>query len=285
MRRDDRAISEALGYVLIFTLVLSSVAAVSFGISTSLEQRSDAEAVNNAEAAFDVLADNIEDVYARDAPSRATEISLKTGSLSTGDNVTMEVQLEDTTGGHWPGPTGSDWRSWRYRPLVFESDEGAKVVYEAGAVFRVGSNAAPPGSVSSASDRASIRRRDPPFVVQGGPSNEQVVLPVVHLNASTQRSIRGGTVLIRTGSHRTSLASVEKYDEPGGTDYEELKVRLTGTPRYLEWRAYFEEAGFDSCTTDDSLNRVTCTYQGAGAGNRIEVVSVVSHEVPVSLEQ
>jgi hypothetical protein len=287
MRRDERAVSEVLGYVLVFTLILSSVAFVSVGVANSLADRSETESVNNAEAAFNVLADNVEDVYARGAPSRATEISLETGSLSTGENVTLEVRLVDTDATpttHWPGPTASDWKTWRFRPLVFESDGGATVAYEAGAVYRIGATAAAPESVASADDRASLRKRDPPFVVEGAAGNEQVLLPVVHLTASTRQSLSGGTVLIRTGTERTSLASVKEYDDED--TYDEVKVRLTGTPRYLEWQEYFLDAGFESCSTDDSQERVTCTYTAeGGSGDDIEVVSLVGHEVPVSLEE
>ena len=57
----DRAVSDVLGYVLIFSLITSSVGVVYVAGYGSLDSLRNAERFNNAERAFDVLDSNLEE--------------------------------------------------------------------------------------------------------------------------------------------------------------------------------------------------------------------------------
>ncbi|WP_276250293.1 DUF7289 family protein [Haloarcula rara] len=245
----ERAVSEVVSYVLVFALVVSAVGVVSVsGLSTLQETRND-EQMANAQKAFSVLSDNVADVHRRDAPSRATEISLGEARLETGSNVTMRVSVRNSS------DTVLD-RSWKIRPIVYTGDEGRKLVYEGGAVFRT-------------SNGGGIQVSDPPFVV----NKDSVLISVVGLNRPDSQAYSGSTVLIRTKNQGTSVA----YSNTDN-DAESVTVELQNTDQPGLWRDYFEGVGFD-CQTSG----VECSYT-PGSGSTIDQTYVVYHDIEVDIE-
>jgi hypothetical protein len=218
----DRAVSEVLGYSLIFSIILVSVGIVSVSGVGALQDARDAEQVKNAEQAFDVLHDNMEDIYLEGAPSRATEISLGESSLDLGDNVTIEIGRYD----------GSDWTNTSYqtRPLVQRLSDDRRLVYVAGAIFRT-------------NRQSSVVVDGPPVFTRG--SGLHYTLPA--LQSASVRSLGGGTVLFRGEvSDRTVLAS-----DSGGNTYTKFAITVT-SPRADLWNQYLEDQGFDCSVTGDT---------------------------------
>lgn len=260
----DRGVSEVLSYALVFSIVIVAVTIVSLSGVGAIESATTAEQSNNAQLAFDVFADNVEDVYARGAPRSATEINLEKATLRIGDPIAVDVELNDTDG------QNVDPDPWEIDPVLHESESGDTISYEAGTVIRTG-------------DRGgSIRNRDPPFVFAGEGDDERVVLPIVNLTAPTRTSVSGSTILIRTGTGSNDMTEREELDNSGRFERIEITVE---SPRYEEWRAYFEAADFESCSTAPASNEVSCTYEGEGASDPIEQVYLVEHEIPVELER
>ncbi|MFC7136780.1 hypothetical protein ACFQRB_10335 [Halobaculum litoreum] len=71
-----RAQSDAIGFVLVFSLIVLTVGTVyAAGYPALQDLRSD-EQLENMERAFEVLDDNVDDMAREGAPSRATEIKL-----------------------------------------------------------------------------------------------------------------------------------------------------------------------------------------------------------------
>jgi len=58
LRDDGHGLSDVLGYVLVFSLVVTSVLVVTVGGLSAVENARDAERAQNAERAFDVVATN-----------------------------------------------------------------------------------------------------------------------------------------------------------------------------------------------------------------------------------
>ncbi len=99
--RTDRAVSETISFVLVFSLIVASVGAVyAIGVS-ELEATRDAERIENAQRAFDVLADNVDDVL-EGAPSRGTEVKLAEATLRSADDASMNVTVDPEGGGTPP---------------------------------------------------------------------------------------------------------------------------------------------------------------------------------------
>jgi len=170
---DDRSVSEILGYIIVFGLVVTSVAFVlTFGIS-SLQDYRDVERVSNAERAFDVVADNMAAIYERNAPSRATEIDLGTSSIFYANQTEITIEVVR--------PSGTTTYSRELRPVEHRLSSGESVVYEAGAVIRDG-------------------RGDSGFMLRESPmlfTEDRVHVPIVQTTADSQRSVGSTTVLLR----------------------------------------------------------------------------------------
>jgi len=237
----DRAVSDVVSFVLVFSLITVSVGVVSVAGLGSLQDARDAERIDNGERAFEVLADNQRDIAQGGAPSRATEIKLAETTLTLADPQDSTVTLSNGT---VAGSTES-------RPITFrlsgDSGELSRgVVYEMGAVLRVD-----PGGAAM--------RRTPPF--QFG--SERTVIHYVTLESRTgavQRESGSTTVLVRSVRGTTTLVS---HYRPSN----EVNITVQTTPRRAEaWHRYFtsELDGLstgDPCQPLDGSGTVTCSFE------------------------
>lgn len=246
-----RGISDVVGYVLVFSLVVSVVGVVSVAGFSSLDGVRDAEQANNAERAFDVLADNVADVYANGAPSRGTEISLSDASLRTTETVTVNVTARNTTtSNEFIFKMGST-------PIVWQGTKETELVYSLGAVLRQ----EPDGGV----------------VIDETPSqydSDRTFIHLVQLRAP-QKQVGGTTVRLRT------VASSSEVLLPEGTDYDELRLNIT-TPRADIWRRHLERYPDTDCSVvtvaDVPADTVTCDLSDRDA------VYVTLTRIDVSIE-
>jgi hypothetical protein len=231
----DRGLSDVLGYIIVFSLVVSAVLLVTAGGLAALEDARDAEQTQNAERAFDVIADNFASIYERNAPSRSSEIDLGNSELSYGNNVTVTVLRDD-----------QELLSRSVRPVRMRVVDGRTITYEGGAVFR--------------RDGENIGMvRPPPFLLSG----DRVHLPLIQTTAPTIESAAGTTVLLRGVSDRrdiigTSDAELSGID--GVTDLtglNDITIQVT-SPRFEAWGRYFTNEGL-SCVTRSSAEEVECT--------------------------
>src|SRR6056297_760530 len=120
-----RAVSDTLGFVLVFGLVLSTVSVVYVGGFDVLTDARDTQQFANTERALDVLDANVEDLAVRGAPRRTTEVLLANGDLSFGPPVTFNVTAN-----------GTNYYAATIRPVVYRADDGDELVYANGALFR-----------------------------------------------------------------------------------------------------------------------------------------------------
>jgi len=245
----DRGVSEVVSFVLVFGLVVSSLGVVYVSGFSGLEDARDAERINNGERAFDVLADNVADIYNEGAPSRKTEVKLADAQLTLAEPTSFRVTVNDIEDG-----SGNDtvFRS-ETRPLVFSTNNGpSRVVYENGAIIR--------------SDRGgAILQKAPPLLI----SEEQTVIGYVVMSptSDTTTSVGGdATVLVRTVRVGQSTL-VQDRDN----DIEVTLTIETATARAAVWEQYVNErADWANSDWDDGDN-VPCETTDIGGG-RSEVV-------------
>jgi hypothetical protein len=241
----DRGVSEVLGYVGVFALVLTSIAFVTVAGVGSLEDVRDAEQASNAERAFDVVADNMESVYARNSPSRATEIDLGDSELFFGSQVSIEIEV------------GPERFEHRLRPVVLRPSDETELVYEGGAVFRTD------GDSGTMLDK-------PPFLF----SADRVHAPIVKTTSQSVEAAGATTVLLRGQSVQRDILLSETGGAFAGDD---LNVTVS-SPRYEVWERYFEEeTALSGCTTDDSTETVECSMTSP------DVVYVTLQEIEMSI--
>lgn len=247
----DRAVSDVLGFVLVFALVISTLGVVYVAGFSGLEDARDAERINNAARAFDVLGDNMADVYEDGAPSRKTEIKLSDAQLTLGEATIISVTVNGITDG-----TGAliGYQA-ETRPLIFSAGGSSEIVYESGAVIRT--------------DRGgSTLQQRPPLLI----SEERTIIGYVALSPArgAPTSVGGdGTVLVRAvRSGQSTLVQNQSYSEVTLT-IETATERAAVWERYVNERADWANSDWDDgdnvpCETTSlggGRSRITCTFE------------------------
>ncbi|MFB6161130.1 MAG: hypothetical protein ABEJ61_08140 [Haloferacaceae archaeon] len=232
----DRGVSETLGFVFVFALIVSTTGLVYTLGTENLRDVRDRERLNNAERAFDVMAENMNDLQRRSVNSRSTEIKLSDAQIYHGDPVTMNVTGEVTGGG-----TASFSFEREITPIVYRGvpTEETRLVYLNGAVIRDQRDSA-------------VMVREPDYRL----TSEAMVLPVIVTRPLDDPERVGGstTVLVRgtTGfAKRGIIVDSREYD---------VTINVT-TPRANAWRAYLVAKPAVTCpaaTNNDTF--VSCSF-------------------------
>lgn len=236
---DRRGVSETMGFVLVFGIVVSTVAVVYVGGFDALTGARDAQQFANTERAFDVMDSNVEDLAVRGAPSRTTEILLSNGAIYFGESVTFNV----TAG-------GNDYYETTIRPVVYRNDEGDEIVYVNGAIFR------------QYGDRAVMF--DEPRLATG---NRTLVPYVITRAGSTNVSTDNTRRLLV----RTTVAERDVRRFP------DTAANLTITsPRAAAWERYLEAELDADCDgpADGRTGEVECQLPGDDVYVQAVVVNV-----------
>ncbi len=217
-----RAVSDTLGFVLIFGIIVSTTAVVYVGGFDALTGARDAQQFANTERAFDVLDSNVDDLAVHGAPSRTTEVLLSNGALGFGNSVTFNVTTADS--GYYEATT---------RPLVYRADDGDRLVYSNGALFR------------QYGDRAVLFGE--PRVSAG----DRTLVPLVVTRAASSEISTDGTrrLLVRT--------DVTSRDVARFTTATNLTVT---SPRAGAWEQYLEDELGANCDgpADGRTGEVEC---------------------------
>jgi len=238
MSERSRAVSDTLGFVLVFGIVVSTVAVAYVGGFDALTGARDAQQFANTERAFDVLDANVEDLAVRGAPSRTSEILLSDGGLRFGDPVTFNVSA------------GSDYYATTVRPLVYHADDGNELVYSNGALFR------------QYGDRA-ILFDEPQFAAGNRTFVPYVVTRAASADVSTDNTRR---LLVRTTVSDREVRT-----------FEDVNANLTVTsPRAAAWERYLEGELDADCTgpADGVDGEVRCPLDAADVYVQAVVVDV-----------
>lgn len=225
---DERAATEVMGYVLVIALVTILIGIVMTTGISGLESSQQGEQINNMERGFDVLSHNIEELTTGEAPSRATELRLADGSIQYGETTTINVTSDDDLVGNLSIVT---------EPIIYESESGVQIVYEAGGVIR-------------AEDDRSVMLQDPPYVV----NDDQVIIKAVRtrpMGGSNTEVDGPGTVLVRA----ENLGSNVEQNRSAGT----INISIE-TQRVDAWESYFEEIGIEDMHHPES-NKLEVTLE------------------------
>ncbi|MFB6078433.1 MAG: hypothetical protein ABEJ80_05600 [Halarchaeum sp.] len=198
----ERAVSDVVGFVLVFSLITITVALVYTSGVGSLQDARTAEQLDNAQMAFDVLQSNVADVVNRGSPARSTTIRLSAATLRAGDPVTVNVSSAN-------GSVSRD-----VTPLVYELD-GTEIVYVDGALLRAqGGNAA-----MLAAPNAHF--------------GDVALVPLVDTYVPGSAAVGGGRTLVTARVADPERRQVDRYDEAP------FHANVT-TTRPGPWERYFD---------------------------------------------
>ncbi|MHB9285702.1 hypothetical protein ACKVMT_01515 [Halobacteriales archaeon Cl-PHB] len=249
----DRGVSEVLGYVFVFSLVVTTVAVVSIAGLGQLQDARNAEQINNAERAFDLLATNIDDVAKRGAPSRATEMRLDDASIAVAEPVEFNITAIDDS-----DQSNNISESYDIWPIRYRSDDSpTEILYVSGAIMR-------------SQRQSAFVLQDPSIQAADG----KVVFPLIQTRTRSAVSRGGGTVRIRAVHAKTDLVASNKTGL-----WDRFYVNIT-TPRAAAWNQTLGSREAFTCNVDDSgsTDRVWCK---ATNPNRVHVPLV---QVDVELD-
>ena len=224
---DERAVSETVGFVLVFALITTTIA-VTFTVGLGgLEDAQVAERDANVERAFDVLHDNLRDVSREGVPSRATEIRIAGGELALAERTTIRIIDAE----------GNATVVERTRPIVYRGSGDTEIVYENGAVFR-------------SSGDVAVPLNDPDLVINGDPGDRTVMYSLVRTTGQPQ-AVAGDRTTLVVGS-TVSRELVEPDREPNENVTPENKnVTLEiDSPRADGWERHYERLA----AADDEVN-------------------------------
>lgn len=244
---DQRAVSEVLGQVLVFAIIAVSIGLIIATGFAGLEDTRDAEQYQNADRAFDVLADNMRTVFERETPSRATEIDLGDGRIQYGEEVSVNVSVE-------PENSETIHSNYTFRPIQYVVEPERSIVYEGGTVIRD-------------DPRGGFVVRDPPFLV----SDDQIHIPIIETVPEAERSLSGTTVLVRAES-RVRTTRVQPEQAP----FEELRIEIT-TPRAQQWESRLSTHEGMDCDLDSDT--VVCSMDSVP-----DQIYVVRQRIRVSFD-
>jgi hypothetical protein len=210
MSEDSRAQSELLGFLLIFGVVVLTIALLGTTGFVGLDNAQDYQRTANAEGAFTAFAGNLDDVIRGETPGRSTEIRITDASLSLREessdiDVSVDGERLDLEGGNRTGA------------IVYDSGSNTTITYRGGALLRRDGG-------------SSVMFREPDFLI----TDREVILPVVRLSPEQTGEI-GGTsnVEVRTRHEETTvIAETEPVTD-------NVTISL-GTPHVDAWTRYFE---------------------------------------------
>lgn len=235
--RDERGVSEVLAFVIVFSIIITSVGLVySIGFS-SLNDFQQSEQKTNAARAFDAFSTVFDDIQEGRAVARAGEFKLNGGTIQISRESEFDVRVENATGGTlWSGTntTGS---------LQYTVD-GTLIGYENGAAFRKDGD-------------ASAMINEPSFLCQG----DRAVVSIVVLEPGRTTNQSGdGNVEITTRAQSTQvLYSAQGTD----SNADSVVVSFTDSEFDDAWGRSLEADGWTPagseyrCSADAVVVRVT----------------------------
>lgn len=249
----DRGVSDVIGFVLVFSLIISSVAVVSVTAFTALEDARELERRENVEKAFIVMEDNIMDVVTGEAPARETEVKVGDSTLYMGDETQINVTVTNISSTRYK-PFNNTGQGFSTSPIIYETPSGTQVVYEGGAVIR------------NVNGESTIVH-DPLFYSEVIGTDKVMFISVPRLlTVSREGAVSGGTRLVRTReissydaqvidvvdgketaeSNRTSPPGMPNYVIEPDPTYT-VTVEINNTQYSEAWQDYCEESSaFDT---------------------------------------
>jgi hypothetical protein len=218
---DDRALSDLVGFVLAFAVIVTAVGLVStFGMD-ALEDARESELAKNTERSFVLLGQNFDELENGQAARRTSEIELRSGSLGVRNSTTIGLEIKRPSDDNFE-------RTFAPRSLQYRID-GEAIAYENGATFR--------GNIGV---NASVIELEPGLVC----GDDYAVVSLVEVRQLDGRTISGGVA--RVSGTRVSSELLYPRNRTGGTDTatDGTQLNVTVDSQFSGgWQQYFTRAG------------------------------------------
>lgn len=221
-RGSDRAVSEVLAFVLVFSLIISSVGLLYAVGFDGVENLREGQQTASGQQAFEAVAVAFDDIQRDRGIARAAPIELSDRSISVDGSSSIAVEVVDTSGTTETVATSSG-------TLIYGAGRDSQVAYEAGAVVR------------SDGPDSELLAREPRIRCQ--PDRDRAVVSLVTIDPDSDdfsgAQSRSGSITLnavldqdaeRTRYHTRSNASVDT-----------LTIDYSGSPYETAWERHFQE--------------------------------------------
>lgn len=217
---DERALSNTLGYVILFSIVLLSITlTATFGVGGLTDAR-DGTIRTNAQQSMQTLGSAADDLRESNTTIRESAFRTSSGTLGYGEKTTVTVSN-----------SSHKWLNTTFRPIVYRFD-GTTMAYEAGAVIE---------SSDGSGNAAMVE--EPPFVLD----SNTIILPVTSTEPVAQGEVSGGIVTTQLLRESSTL----NYT---GSGRQNINITIQTTPeRAAAWQQTIQsEPGVGSGDCGDS---------------------------------
>lgn len=223
MRERARGQSELIGFFLIFSVIIVTIALVGATGLVGLDNAKDFQRTTNVEQGFVAFAADVDDVARRGAPARATTIGLADATLSVEQSTTITVRIDNGT---------TENVTVEPHSLVYESGSGTTIAYTAGALVR-------------ADEGSPVMFRRPSARL----TNDTLILPIVSLSPTANDTVGGTSDVAVETRHAGADAFVRD-------DVDTVTVEVT-SPNADAWYRYLDGVG--ACDSPDD-GTVECRF-------------------------
>lgn len=238
----ERAVSDVLAFIFVFSIIITSVALVYGTGFSALETTREGEQKANAERAFEAVALSMDDIVSGEAPRRGGSLELGGARLEVDDETAVTVRVEDES----DDQVFSDTRtvgSFEY----FLDD--TQVAYENGGVFR-----------SDSGNSVNVQRSSMTC------TDERAVVSVVVLESSSGALGSDGGVELTMEDEETSLL----YTDANGDLDNDVTVLVSDTDFENGWNEAMETTGWTVNAGPDPNE-----YECSGVENVVVRVTVI----------
>lgn len=215
---DEKGISDALGFVLIFSIVVVAALTVGTVGFEQLEQAKGNEQVNNAQRAFELIEQNFNEVQRSQAESRQGEIDLRNG----------EIRLVDPAGTSRITVTVNGTSITETVPLneLRYSIDDTVSAYEGGALFYADKN------------RNEVLNDGPEiYCRQRGSNSGKAMISLVTVQGTSPK--RSGGIVEVTGTHNSSRLIFPQNRTGPDSQAQATGVTIQVDSEYEDaWRTY-----------------------------------------------
>jgi len=220
---NDRAVSEVIAFVLIFSIVITSVGLLYTAGFGSIDQIQEDETDRSAQRAFSASAVALQDIQRGQGEHRAFDVELSGRTMAVNESLNLSVYVD---GSYEASATGG---------LVYGLGADTKIVYQSGAVIR-----------SDGPDSQTVIR-GPEFTCR----DSHAVVSIVSIDGPSGAVSSDGSIEIRADGplpgDETLLTATDSASK--------VSVEYDGTPYDDAWQRYFDDQGWDTVTDE----KATCT--------------------------
>lgn len=241
--RSDAAVSETVGFILMFSIVILSMSMIYILGFPILQEHIESSVFENAQQSFFVLQSDMKRVAFEQVPVKTMKIKLHSSTLSIDDSSSIEIKYN--------GAYTNDIKKYDTGNIEFIKNENI-LTYENGGLWM---KQHPSGSIMVSKPS-----------IYTGTVNDENMTTIGVISVQGRRSTSGNGIASINMEHNSSdlIRSSEKVD---------VNIEIN-SPYSKQWSRYLEENGFDIINSNSS---------SVSAKRLQTWLIVSSHKIDVSL--